>query len=62
MWLWIGAIIAALGGLIALWPVPRRSGTGSRPPRLSVRRRRLTTLPATSPLREAEPERERELV
>ena len=31
MWLWIGAIIAALGGLIALWPVPRRSrgGTGS---------------------------------
>jgi cytochrome c-type biogenesis protein CcmF len=24
-WLWAGGIIAALGGLIALWPVPRRS-------------------------------------
>ncbi len=23
-WLWLGAIIAALGGLIAMWPVPRR--------------------------------------
>jgi cytochrome c-type biogenesis protein CcmF len=21
-WLWLGAIIAALGGLIALWPLP----------------------------------------
>ena len=63
MWLWIGAIIAALGGLIALWPVPRRSGTGSRPPRLSVRGRRPATLPPASPAAEpAEPERERELV
>ncbi len=25
MWLWIGAIIAAFGGLVALWPVPRRA-------------------------------------
>ncbi|MBV9816966.1 MAG: heme lyase CcmF/NrfE family subunit [Solirubrobacterales bacterium] len=24
-WLWLGAILAALGGLIALWPLPRRS-------------------------------------
>jgi cytochrome c-type biogenesis protein CcmF len=23
-WLWFGGIIAAIGGLIALWPVPRR--------------------------------------
>ena len=23
-WLWLGAIIAAIGGLIALWPIPRR--------------------------------------
>jgi cytochrome c-type biogenesis protein CcmF len=59
MWLWIGAIIAALGGLIALWPVPRRSRRGG----LSVRRLgRLVTLPATSPAPEPEPERERELV
>ena len=29
-WLWLGGIIAALGGLIALWPVPRRSRR--RPP------------------------------
>ncbi|MDQ6834775.1 MAG: heme lyase CcmF/NrfE family subunit, partial [Actinomycetota bacterium] len=34
-WLWAGAIIAALGGLLALWPLP--------PPR----RRRLPTPPAT---------------
>jgi cytochrome c-type biogenesis protein CcmF len=58
MWLWIGAIIAALGGLIALWPVPRRT----RPGTLSVRRRRPATLPPASPAAEPEPERERELV
>jgi cytochrome c-type biogenesis protein CcmF len=59
MWLWIGAIIAALGGLIALWPAPRRSRRGT----LSVRRRgAVATLPATSPVSEPEPERERELV
>jgi cytochrome c-type biogenesis protein CcmF len=62
MWLWIGAIIAALGGLIALWPVPRRSGTRTRPPRLSTRRRRLQTVPASSPVPASERERERELV
>jgi hypothetical protein len=36
MWLWIGAIIAASGGLIALWPVPRgaraRVHGAARPP------------------------------
>jgi cytochrome c-type biogenesis protein CcmF len=60
MWLWIGAIIAALGGLIALWPVPRRSGA-MRPAGL---RSRLATRPARAPAAEPtpEPERERELV
>jgi cytochrome c-type biogenesis protein CcmF len=59
MWLWIGAIIAALGGLIALWPVPRRSRRGG----LSVRRLgRPATLPASSAPPTTEPERERELV
>jgi cytochrome c-type biogenesis protein CcmF len=59
IWLWIGAIIAALGGLIALWPAPRRSRRGV----LSVRRLgRPSTLPATAPPTAAEPERERELV
>jgi cytochrome c-type biogenesis protein CcmF len=24
-WLWLGALIAAFGGLVALWPVPRRA-------------------------------------
>jgi cytochrome c-type biogenesis protein CcmF len=59
MWLWIGAIIAGLGGLIALWPVPRRSPAGVRPVRR--RRGRLGTLPARQPA-VPEPERERELV
>ena len=27
-WLWLGAIITALGGLIALWPAPRRGRRG----------------------------------
>lgn len=40
-WLWVGAILAAIGGLIALWPMPARSrrrtepgasGTPSGPP------------------------------
>jgi cytochrome c-type biogenesis protein CcmF len=48
-WLWLGAILAALGGLIALWPLP--------PPR---RRRRL---PAADGSTLGKPrERERELV
>jgi cytochrome c-type biogenesis protein CcmF len=62
MWLWIGAIIAALGGLIALWPVPHRSRAAGGLPR----RRRLVTRPARSATAEhqpePEPERERELV
>jgi cytochrome c-type biogenesis protein CcmF len=32
MWLWIGAIVAAIGGLIALWPVPLRSSRRHRAP------------------------------
>jgi cytochrome c-type biogenesis protein CcmF len=58
MWLWIGAIISAIGGLIALWPVPRRvrsrrggSSSGAR------RRARAGTSGTTSA-----PARERELV
>jgi len=58
-WLWLGAIIAAFGGLIALWPMPRPTRRGSR--------RRLTpTRPgaaARQPQLETAPEhRERELV
>jgi cytochrome c-type biogenesis protein CcmF len=49
-WLWLGAIIAALGGLIALWPLP--------PPR---RRRRPPTPVEGSNLGQPR-ERERELV
>jgi cytochrome c-type biogenesis protein CcmF len=60
MWLWIGAIIAALGGLIALWPVPRRSRRGTL---AAVRRRVRPATPVTSaPSATREHERERELV
>jgi cytochrome c-type biogenesis protein CcmF len=31
-WLWLGAILAALGGLIALWPMPGGSRRRARPP------------------------------
>jgi cytochrome c-type biogenesis protein CcmF len=31
-WLWLGGIIAALGGLVALWPAPRPTRRGSRRP------------------------------
>ena len=31
-WLWLGAIIAAFGGLVALWPAPRPTRRGSRRP------------------------------
>ena len=57
-WLWLGAIIAALGGLVALWPVPRRSRRGS----LSARRRGAPVPPASPPASPPEPVRERELV
>jgi cytochrome c-type biogenesis protein CcmF len=54
-WLWLGAILAAFGGLIALWPVPSRR----RPRRGTMRR----SAPAMGPARSApEPERARELV
>jgi len=56
MWLWIGAIVAALGGLVALWPVPRRRREGRR---LAVRRRAHTPAP---PVPEVAAEPERELV
>jgi len=60
MWLWIGAIIAAFGGLIALWPVPRRSRRGAL---AAVRLRgRPARVPSASPAPTPEPERERELV
>ena len=57
-WLWLGAIIAAFGGLIALWPVPRRSRGGA----LSVRRRGAAAPPTSPPPPAPEPVRERELV
>jgi cytochrome c-type biogenesis protein CcmF len=57
-WLWLGAIIAAFGGLVALWPVPRRSRGGTLP----GRRRRVAAPPASPPTATPEPVRERELV
>jgi cytochrome c-type biogenesis protein CcmF len=57
MWLWLGAIIAACGGLIALWPARRPSRRGSAgPPEPPV---------GATPERELEPvsdQREQELV
>jgi hypothetical protein len=57
-WLWLGAIIAAFGGLIALWPVPRRSPRGA----LSVRGRGASAPSPSPPATAPEPVRERELV
>jgi cytochrome c-type biogenesis protein CcmF len=54
-WLWLGAILAALGGLIALWPM---SGPARRGPRPAPRGRSPETMPADLPA----PVRERELV
>jgi cytochrome c-type biogenesis protein CcmF len=57
-WLWFGAIIAACGGLIALWPVPRRRrgrGVGSATAARGRREREATPAPAAA-------ERPRELV
>ena len=53
-WLWLGAIIGAIGGLIALWPVPRRT-RGSRGG--GRRNHRESRAPATVPA-PAAPERE----
>jgi cytochrome c-type biogenesis protein CcmF len=53
-WLWLGAILAAFGGLIALWPMPVRNRP--RRPRLTGPRDGPSSPPA--PVRE----RERELV
>jgi cytochrome c-type biogenesis protein CcmF len=59
-WLWVGAMIAALGGLIALWPVPRRV---RRPPRAPLARSSAPPAAGEAPLSgEPEHERERELV
>ena len=30
-WLWLGGILAAIGGLIALWPMPRARRGPERP-------------------------------
>ncbi len=57
-WLWLGAIMAACGGLIALWPAPRRSRRGA----LSVRRRGAAGDARDLAGPDPEPERERELV
>jgi cytochrome c-type biogenesis protein CcmF len=56
-WLWLGAIIAACGGLIALWPARRPSRRGSR--RVAVPE---TGIPAEQELETAPDERQRELV
>jgi cytochrome c-type biogenesis protein CcmF len=50
-WLWLGAIVAVLGGLIALWPMPGGS-----------RRRLRVPDPVPAPPSELEPEPERVLV
>ncbi len=46
-WLWLGAIIAALGGLIALWPLPpprlRRRGPDGAPPQQPAQLREIRT-------------------
>jgi cytochrome c-type biogenesis protein CcmF len=56
-WLWLGAIIAAFGGLIALWPARRPSRRGSgRPPEAPI-----GTTPGREPETVPDP-RERELV
>ena len=55
-WLWMGAIIAGCGGLVALWPVPRRSRRGAQ----SVGRG--VAPPPSPPAAAPEPVRERELV
>jgi cytochrome c-type biogenesis protein CcmF len=58
-WLWLGGIIAALGGLVALWPAPRPTRRGSR--RQQTRDASGTT--GRRPEPETVPERrERELV
>jgi cytochrome c-type biogenesis protein CcmF len=57
MWLWVGAIIAALGGAIALWPPRRRPESGMRlprRPRLSVRSAEAVDAAPEQPLRERE--------
>jgi cytochrome c-type biogenesis protein CcmF len=57
MWLWLGAIIAALGGAIALWPPRRRPQRGMRlprRPRLAVRSAEDVDAAPEQPLRERE--------
>jgi cytochrome c-type biogenesis protein CcmF len=57
MWLWIGALIAAFGGLTALWPVPRRARM-----RLHAATRGAVPVEAATADAAAPAERERELV
>jgi cytochrome c-type biogenesis protein CcmF len=54
IWLWLGAIIAACGGLIALWPVPRRRRSRDTAATAPVRGRRATAPAAPAPEREHE--------
>ena len=56
MWLWLGAIIAAFGGLVALWPVPQRARARLHRP-VRPRRRADPAPPEASSV-----PRERELV
>jgi cytochrome c-type biogenesis protein CcmF len=56
-WLWLGAIIAALGGLIALWPMPparARRRPGPPPPMGSPETEVAGATPALEPVRARE--------
>jgi cytochrome c-type biogenesis protein CcmF len=55
MWLWLGSLIAAFGGLVALWPVPRRARARlHRPARPTPPVDPAPAEPSTSPARERE--------
>jgi cytochrome c-type biogenesis protein CcmF len=48
-WIWIGAIIIALGGLLALWPIPMRLRSRSRAQAGARARRRRAPEPILEP-------------